>query len=98
MLRILFIVSVTVVAVIGASIGYFNAQPVHFNYLFGEVQLPLIALLIAVFLFAVLLTLLVMFVRMFGLRSEVRRLKGQVRNAETELKSLRNLPLGPESR
>jgi putative membrane protein len=98
MLRILITVFLLIVLVLGASIGFFNAQGVRFNYLFGEIELPLIALLILVFLFAVLLTLAVTYARMFGLRAEIRRLKGQVRSADTELKSLRNLPVGPEPR
>jgi uncharacterized integral membrane protein len=81
------------VLVLGASVGYFNAQTVRFNYLFGAVEMPLIALLIVDFILAVLISLAVVLVRMLGLRAEIRRLKKQVRDVETELKSLRNLPL-----
>lgn len=93
MLRIFIIVSLLLVVILGASIGYFNAQSVRFSYLFGEIELPLIALLIADFLVAVLVTLVVVFARIFGLNAEIRRLRKQVRDVETELKSLRNLPL-----
>ncbi len=46
MLRALVIAGLIVFLVLGASIGYFNAQPVRFNYLAGEIELPLIALVI----------------------------------------------------
>lgn len=93
MLRILLILLLVVVLCLGASIGYFNAQPVHFNYLVGEMEIPLIGLIVGEFIIAVLLTLLACFGRVFGLKSEIRRLRKQLRDAEAELKNLRNLPL-----
>ncbi len=93
MLRILLILLLVVVLCLGASIGYFNAQPVRFNYLAGEIEIPLIALIIGEFVIAVLLTLLACFGRVFALKSEIRRLRKQLRDAEAELKNLRNLPL-----
>jgi lipopolysaccharide assembly protein A len=98
MMRIFLIIVLVVALVIGIAVGYFNAQSVHFNFLFGEVELPLIALLIADFLFAALLTLLVTSARMFGYATEIRRLRQQLRDTDTELKSLRNLPLSPDAR
>lgn len=91
MLRALVIIGLVLVLVLGASIGYFNAQPVKFNYLAGELELPLIALVIAEFVLVVLLTLLISFGRMMGLKSEIRRLRKQLGNIEAELKTLRDL-------
>lgn len=93
MLRILVISALVVFLVLGASIGYFNAQEVEFDYLAGTVTLPLIALVIGEFVLAVLLTLLICMGRMLGLRAEIRRLRKQVQAAEAELKTLRELPL-----
>lgn len=93
MLRILIIAGLIVFLVLGASIGYFNAQPVKFDYLAGEIEMPLIALVIGEFVMAVLLTLLICLGRMLGLKAEIRRLRKQVQSAEAELKSLRELPL-----
>lgn len=93
MLRILVIVALILFLVLGASIGYFNAQEVEFDYLAGTVKLPLIALVIGEFVLAVLLTLLICLGRMLGLKSEIRRLRKQVQNSEAELKSLRELPI-----
>lgn len=90
-LRALVIIGLVLVLVLGASVGYFNAQPVRFNYLAGEVEMPLIALVIAEFVLAVLLTLLISFSRMLGLKGEIRRLRRQLGSAEAELKTLRDL-------
>lgn len=98
MMRILFAVLLGLVLILGASVGYFNAQPVTFNFLFGEWQMPLIALLIGTFIVAALLTLFVMFARLFTLHAEIRRLKKQLRDTDAELKSLRNLPLAQDAR
>lgn len=91
MLRVLVIAGLIIFLVLGASIGYFNAQPVRFNYLAGEVELPLIALVIGEFVVAVLLTLFISFGRMLSLKSEIRRLRRQISGVEAELKTLRDL-------
>lgn len=91
MLRVLVIVGLIVFLVLGASIGYFNAQPIKFDYLAGQIELPLIALVIGEFVLAVLLTLLISFARMLSLKGEIRRLRKQVLAGEAELKNLREL-------
>ncbi|TJY62218.1 LapA family protein [Sinimarinibacterium sp. CAU 1509] len=96
MWRIVLLVLLIAVLVLGASIGYFNAQSVTFNYLLGEWQIPLIALLIADFAFGVLIALAVAAARILSLRLEVRRLRGRIRENEAELRNLRNLPVNPE--
>ena len=93
MLRIFVIVALILFLLLGASIGYFNAQEVEFDYLAGTVKLPLIALVIGEFVLAVLLTLLICLGRMLGLKTEIRRLRKQVQSSESELKSLRELPI-----
>lgn len=97
MFRILILVVVLAFAFLGAAIGYFNAAEVEFNFLAGSVHLPLIALLVAVFLSAVILTLMICFARMLGLKAEIRSLRKRVNSAESELKTLRDLPLRPEA-
>ena len=93
MYRIFVTVVLVLVLCAGATIGYFNAQPIRFDYLAGQIELPLIALVLADFFIAVLLTLLVCGARTLALKGEARRLRKQLRDAETELKSLRNIPL-----
>lgn len=98
MWRLLLLAVLLIVLVLGASIGYFNAQTVSFDYLFGAWELPLIALLIAAFALGVVLTLLVVGARVLSLRLELRRARGRIRDHEVELRNLRNLPLAGESR
>lgn len=93
MLRTLVIVALVLFLVLGASIGYFNAQPVKFDYLAGEVEMPLIALVVGEFVLAVLITLLICMGRMLSLKAEIRRLRKQAQGAEAELKALRELPV-----
>ncbi|MGQ0528899.1 MAG: LapA family protein [Panacagrimonas sp.] len=93
MLRILVIAALVVVLVLGASIGYFNAQEIQFDYLAGTLSMPLIALVIGEFVIAVLLTLMICFGRMLQLKNEIRRLRKQVQAVESELKTLRELPI-----
>ncbi|NKF22694.1 LapA family protein [Solimonas marina] len=94
MSKIVLLVVLLIILVLGASIGYFNAQPIHFNYLFGSAEFPLIAVLIAAFSIGILLTLLVVAGRLLTMRMELGRLRKQLREAEGELRTLRNLPVG----
>ncbi|HWU68834.1 MAG TPA: LapA family protein [Stenotrophobium sp.] len=91
--RILIIILLVVVLCLGASIGYFNAMPVTFYYLFGSVQIPLIGLILGVFSIAVLLTLGLTMTRVFSLKSQIRQLRRKLHDNETELRNLRNLPV-----
>lgn len=93
MLRILIVLLLVLVFALGASLGYFNAGHVTFHYLTGSVEVSVAVLVGVTFVVAVLLTLLLCALRMLGLHREIRRLRKQVRDAETELKNLRNLPL-----
>lgn len=93
MLRILLIVLILGFVLLGASVGYFNAEEVEFNYLAGTIQLPLIALLVGVFLAAVILTLVICYARMLVLKAENRGLRKRLKGTENELKTLRDLPL-----
>jgi lipopolysaccharide assembly protein A len=95
MMRVLLLVLLLVMFALGGTIGYFNAQPVRFSYIVGEVEMPLIALLIVEFLVAVALTLLVVLGRMLVLKGEVRRLRRQLQKGEAELANLRQMAVEP---
>jgi len=92
MLRILLLVLLLLVFLGGASLSYFNADPVHFNYLAGTAEVRLILLLISAFALAVVLTLLLCSAKFLAMTAELRGLRRRLRNTETELKNLRNLP------
>ncbi len=96
MLRLLAVVLLLAVFVAGAALSYFNYDYVSFNYLFGATQIRLVVLIVLTFVLTALLTLLLCSIRLFSLSGEARRLRRQLRDAETELKNLRNLPIAPE--
>ena len=78
---------------LGAAISYYNLSSVTFHYLAGQVELPLIALLIGAFLLGAVVMWLLNLARLFVLSRESRRHQRQIRELEGELKSLRELPL-----
>lgn len=93
MIRTLIIAAIFLVFALGVAICLFNAQPVTFNYIAGSAELPLIVLMIIEMFFVALFTGLLCWARIFGLNGEVRRIKRQLKDAQAELQSLRNLPL-----
>src|SRR5690242_18737054 len=77
--------------VCGGAIGYYNLDPVRFNYLVGSVELPLITLIL-IELVAVTVVGLVLFAgRVWTLRLEIRGLRKRLTATEDELKNLRSL-------
>lgn len=97
MARVLLLLLLIVVLVLGATIGYFNAQSIEFDYLLGVWQVPLVGLLIAAFAVGVVLALAAAAARIVGLRIELRRLRQRIREHEIELRNLRELPLATDS-
>ena len=94
MTRLATLIVLLVILVLGASIGYFNAQPVEFDYLLGSMHFPLIAIIIGAFAIGILLAVAIVSGRMVGMRMELGRVRKQLREAEGELRTLRNLPVG----
>ena len=78
---------------LGAAISYHNWTTVRFHYLAGEADIPLIALLLAAFVFGMLVMGLLNLARLFTLGRDSRRQQRQIRELDAELKNLRNLPL-----
>jgi uncharacterized integral membrane protein len=97
MWRLLTLVLLLAVFCLGAAVSYFNWTSVTFNYLAGQAEMPLIALLLAAFVLGVLVTGLLNLARIFMLRRDQRRQQRQIRELEAELRSLRNLPLAGSS-
>lgn len=93
MIRLLIIAVLLAVLIFGVAIGFYNATPVTFDYLAGQLQVPLIGLVLGEFVLVALMTLLICGARILSLRGEIRRLRRQIKDAQAELQSLRNLPL-----
>ncbi len=82
---------------LGAAISYYNWNSVRVDYLAGQAELPLIALMLAAFVMGMLLMGLMNLARLYMLGREARRHQRQIRELESELRSLRNLPLANAS-
>jgi len=93
MLRYLLLALIVGLFGFGVVMGYGNAAPVHVNYLFGGADVSLIVLLLLVFLAGVALTLLICGAKYFAMLADLRRVRRQLRDVETELRNLRALPL-----
>lgn len=93
MRSLLLAILVLLFSTLGIVIAYANNGQVRFDYLVGSVQLNQVSLLLFVFGFGVALTLIACAGRLLALRSEVRRVRRRLVDAEAELKNLRNLPV-----
>lgn len=93
MLKTLGLLLLIVIFVIGVLVGYYNASPVTFNYLAGTLRVRLVVLLLIDFGVAVLLAILLCSSRLISQRSQIRRLRRQLKESDSELKNLRNLPI-----
>jgi lipopolysaccharide assembly protein A len=92
--RLLVTVLLVAAFCLGAAVSYFNWHPVAFHYLAGELEAPLIALMLAAFVLGVVVMWLLSLARVFLLGRESRRQQREIRELEAELKNLRNLELG----
>jgi uncharacterized membrane protein YciS (DUF1049 family) len=93
MRALLLAVFIAILFTLGLVISHANNAPVRFDYLVGSLELNQVSLLLFVFGTGVGLTLLACTGRMLALRSDMRRARRQLRDAEAELKNLRNLPV-----
>lgn len=91
--RLLTVLLLIAAFCLGAAVSYYNRADVTFHYLAGQAELPLIALLFGAFLLGVVVMWLLDLARLFTLSRDSRRLQRQILQLESELKSLRNLPL-----
>jgi len=91
MLRAIVLVLVAFLFVCGAGIGYYNLDPVRFNYLVGAVELPLITLILIELVVLTVIGLLLYAGRVWSLKLEIRRLSKRLAATEDELKNLRSL-------
>ncbi len=78
---------------LGAAISYHNPQAVELNYLAGTLEQPLGVLLVLVAALCVAIMVLIFWALTLPQRAERARLRRRLDKAESELASLRTLPL-----
>lgn len=93
MWRLLLTVLLIAVFCGGLAISYYNSDAVRFDYLAGEVEFPLMGLLVGAFVLGMLLAGALNLATQWTLKREARRLQKQLTAAEAELRTLRQLPL-----
>ncbi len=93
MRKFIFLLLFVLIFVFSAAFAAFNMTAVTVDYYFGELTLPLSALLVIAMLAGVALGAIVMFLTTLKLRYENRRLQHKLSMSEQEIDSLRILPL-----
>ena len=93
MIRLLVTLLLIATFCLGATVSYFNWGTVTFHYLAGQMELPLIALLLSAFVLGMLAAGLLNLASNWTLKLEARKLQRQLNATEVELRNLRNLPL-----
>ncbi|WP_438971060.1 LapA family protein [Methylophaga sp.] len=93
MRKIFFLVIFILIFLISAAFAAFNMNAVTVNYYFGDLTMPLSALLVIAILLGVLLGAIVLVLATLKLRYENRRLKSKLSVSEQEIDSLRILPI-----
>jgi uncharacterized integral membrane protein len=93
MLRISRIILIVVALFLGMMFALFNSQSVPVDYLFGKLEISLVALLILDLLVGVAIGAVVYAPQLISLKLELQRYKKKLTTTENELRELRNLPI-----
>lgn len=93
MRKLFFLLLFALIFVISAAFAAFNMTAVTVNFYFGDVTLPLSALLVVAMLAGLALGLIVLILSSLKLRYENRRLQHKLAVSEQEINSLRILPI-----
>jgi uncharacterized integral membrane protein len=93
MLRIARIILIVLALFLGMMFALFNAGTVTVDYLFGNLQISLVALLILDLLVGLAVGAMIYAPRVLSLKIELDRVKKKLTAAEGELRNLRNLPI-----
>lgn len=90
--RIALLVLIVLGLVAGLTLGLFNAEPVTFHYLAGEVEVPLIGLLIAAAFLALALAAVVSAFPLLRQKRKIARLQRELDALRARAKVERQLP------
>lgn len=86
---------ITIIAMLALAItfAFFNKATVPFNFLLGEIKLPLYVLLFGSLLCGVLIGLGLDAILLFRQKLRIRKLEKDKSSAEKELSNLRKMPI-----
>ena len=80
-------------ALVGVVFAYFNTVQVNVDYLFGQMDMPLVLALAVVLLIGLALGVLIGLPYTLRIRGDLAATRRRLQHAETEIKNLRSQPL-----
>jgi uncharacterized integral membrane protein len=97
-MRIINLILKIVILCVIVIFGAFNMQTVAIKYFFGRppVELPLFVVMILSFLIGMFITYILFVADIMRLKKELNRIKKSLKEKDSELLRLRNLPLEEE--
>jgi uncharacterized integral membrane protein len=97
-MRIINLILKIVILCVIVIFGAFNMQTVSIKYFFGKapIELPLFVIMILSFLVGMFITYLLFLTDRIRLKKELNRIKKSLKDKDSELLRLRNLPLVEE--
>ncbi len=92
-MRIVMTIFYLVLILVGISFAALNASPVHVNFYFTTLKMPISVLMTLMLAVGMFLGFFLFLCRFLQLKSEHRKVKHQLRLTEKEIKNLRAIPL-----
>ena len=93
MLTILRNVLLILAVLLGVVFAYFNTSTVQIDYLFGQLDMPLVLALALILIVGLALGVLICLPYTLRTRSKLASTRRRLQQTEVELKNLRNQPL-----
>lgn len=93
MLKIVRNALIIVAALLGVVFAYFNTARVNIDYLFGQLEMPLVLALAVAVLLGLGLGVLLSLPYTLRTRADLAATRRRLQHSETEIKNLRNQPL-----
>jgi putative membrane protein len=91
MARVLSLIVYLLIAVVALKFALLNAQSAHFNYYFGQTDLPMSLLMALAVVAGAMLGVIVSLGMVFRARRQAAQQRRLARNAQKELEQLRGL-------
>ncbi|MCL9684241.1 LapA family protein [Legionella maioricensis] len=92
-MRILMLVLYIVLIIIGVSFAALNASSVQVNFYFKTLSMPISVLMTIMLGIGIFIGFILFIGRYWRLKIEYRKMKGQLKLTEREIKNLRSIPL-----
>lgn len=92
-MRFIMMIVYLILIVFGVSFAALNAGSVQVNFYFRTLAMPISVLIILVLGLGIIIGLILFMMKYWRLKADYRKLKGQLKLTEKEIKNLRCIPL-----